>query len=187
MWSLGFIQQPFSCVLGHFRHGDEQTTKQPTGWSLCRPALDHWEGSLLQKVPEYVQPCKCTLSRVMITPSVKLDDFLFINILEHPNYFLIDCLAITKVTNTSISHTVRVLFVLWIAWEISANNGQNLNAGSLEYCLSKFEIALQSLDKIIGDTWIILAQIHLANLMISLTKNLLQHPKCFLIDCLAWQ
>ena len=29
MWSLEGSQQPFSCVLGHFRHGHEQ----PTGWS----------------------------------------------------------------------------------------------------------------------------------------------------------
>ena len=44
MWSLGGSQQPFSCVLGHFRHVDEQTNKQPTRWSLCNPALDQWEG-----------------------------------------------------------------------------------------------------------------------------------------------
>ena len=29
MWSLGGRQQPFSCVLSHFRHGHERTT----GWS----------------------------------------------------------------------------------------------------------------------------------------------------------
>ena len=29
MWSLGGRQQPFSCVLGNFRHGDKQPTKQP--------------------------------------------------------------------------------------------------------------------------------------------------------------
>ena len=74
--------------------------------------LTHEKTVFCKKIPEYVQPCECILSCFMITPSVKLDDFLFINILEHPNYFLIDCLAITKVTNTSISHTVRVLFVL---------------------------------------------------------------------------
>ena len=29
MWSLGGSQQPFSCVLGHFWHGDEWTNNQP--------------------------------------------------------------------------------------------------------------------------------------------------------------
>ena len=29
LWSLGDNEQPFSCVLGHFRHGDNRTTKQP--------------------------------------------------------------------------------------------------------------------------------------------------------------
>ena len=29
MWSLGGRQQPFSCVLGHFRQGDKQTNEQP--------------------------------------------------------------------------------------------------------------------------------------------------------------
>ena len=33
IWSLGGSQQPFFCVLGHFRHGDKQTNNQPTGWS----------------------------------------------------------------------------------------------------------------------------------------------------------
>ena len=28
LWSLGGSQQPFSSVLGHFRHGDEQTNKR---------------------------------------------------------------------------------------------------------------------------------------------------------------
>ena len=25
---------------GHFQHGDEQLTKQTTGWSKCKPTLD---------------------------------------------------------------------------------------------------------------------------------------------------
>ena len=29
MWSLGGSQHPFSCVLGHFRRGDDQTNEQP--------------------------------------------------------------------------------------------------------------------------------------------------------------
>lgn len=32
MWSLGGRQQPFSCVLGHFQHGDERTNERTTGW-----------------------------------------------------------------------------------------------------------------------------------------------------------
>ena len=48
MWSLRGSQQPFSWVLGHFRHGDTQTNDHTTRWSLCKPALDQWEGSLLQ-------------------------------------------------------------------------------------------------------------------------------------------
>ena len=47
MWSLRGSQQPFSCALGHFRHGDNQTNNQTTGWSSSKPALDQWEGSLL--------------------------------------------------------------------------------------------------------------------------------------------
>ena len=30
MWSLWGSQQPFFCVFGHFRHGDERTNEQPT-------------------------------------------------------------------------------------------------------------------------------------------------------------
>ena len=46
MWPLGGSQQqPFSCVLGHFRHGDIERT---TRWSYCKPAFDQWEGSFLQ-------------------------------------------------------------------------------------------------------------------------------------------
>ena len=33
MWSLGGSQQPFSCVLGHFQHGDKQTNERTTRWS----------------------------------------------------------------------------------------------------------------------------------------------------------
>ena len=45
IWSLVDSHQQFSCVLGHFWYGDERTNR----WSLCKPALDEWEGSLLQK------------------------------------------------------------------------------------------------------------------------------------------
>ena len=43
---LGGRQQPFSCVLGHFRHCDNRTNKQP-----CDPSasvLDQWKSTLLQ-------------------------------------------------------------------------------------------------------------------------------------------
>ena len=42
MWSLWGSQQPFSCVLGHFRHVDTQPTNQVPS------ALDQWESNLLQ-------------------------------------------------------------------------------------------------------------------------------------------
>ena len=45
IWSLGGSQQPFSYVSGNFRHGDD---KQTTRWSKRKPAIDQWEGSLLQ-------------------------------------------------------------------------------------------------------------------------------------------
>ena len=32
MWSLRGSQKPFSCVLGHFRHGDNQTNNRTTNW-----------------------------------------------------------------------------------------------------------------------------------------------------------
>ena len=37
--------QPFSCGLGHFQHGDNQTNERPIGWSKSKPALDQWEGN----------------------------------------------------------------------------------------------------------------------------------------------
>ena len=37
MWSLGVSQQPFSCVLGNFPHGDDnQTNEQPGDPSASR-------------------------------------------------------------------------------------------------------------------------------------------------------
>ena len=50
MWSVRGSQQPFSCVLGHFRLGDNQMTKRQWVILECKPALDQWEGSLLQKL-----------------------------------------------------------------------------------------------------------------------------------------
>ena len=56
IWSLVDSHQQFSCVLGHFWYGDEQTNR----WSLCKPALDEWEGSLLQKKPQNDPKCGTT-------------------------------------------------------------------------------------------------------------------------------
>ena len=39
--SLEASQQPFSCVLGHFLHGDEHPTG--SGWFWSKSALDKWQ------------------------------------------------------------------------------------------------------------------------------------------------
>ena len=46
LWSIGGRQQPFSCVLGHFRHGHEQTNNGVNLVQACSWPV--WEGSLLQ-------------------------------------------------------------------------------------------------------------------------------------------
>ena len=46
IWSLGGSQQPFFCVLGHFRHGHEQTNNRVILVQACPWPV--WEGSLLQ-------------------------------------------------------------------------------------------------------------------------------------------
>ena len=38
MWPLGGSQQPFSCILGHFRHGDTQPNKQTNNQSIQEQA-----------------------------------------------------------------------------------------------------------------------------------------------------
>ena len=48
MRSLWGSQQLFPCVLGHFRHGDTQTTNQPTNWMILVQACSWPKGSLLQ-------------------------------------------------------------------------------------------------------------------------------------------
>ena len=50
MWSLGGSQQPFSCVLGHFQHGDEQTNERTNNQVILVQACSWpvWERSLLQ-------------------------------------------------------------------------------------------------------------------------------------------
>ena len=47
MWSPWDSQKPFSCVLGHFRHGDVKTTNWVILVQVCSWPV--WEGSLLQK------------------------------------------------------------------------------------------------------------------------------------------
>ena len=50
LWSLRGSQQPFSSVLGHFRHGDEQTNERTNNQVILVQACSWpvWEGSLLQ-------------------------------------------------------------------------------------------------------------------------------------------
>ena len=49
-WSLGCSHQPFACILSNF--DDWQKNR----WTQCNPALDQWEGSLLQKGGRKILP-----------------------------------------------------------------------------------------------------------------------------------
>ena len=51
MWSLGGNQQPFSCVLGYLRYGDEQTNKQTTNQVILEQACS-WPVRRQSFVPE---------------------------------------------------------------------------------------------------------------------------------------
>ena len=82
MWSLGGSQQPFSCVLGHFRHGDEESNNWTTSQVILEQASSWpvWEGSLC-KTRQYILATASLAMPEIIAPVLPLELQNYLDIL----------------------------------------------------------------------------------------------------------